>query len=413
MTTNDGTLGGYLRWFLAALSAGAGAIHFAVSGGHFDLSWMHGVFFAVVAWLQLSWAVAVVIRPTSRLLTAGAVGNALIIGTWVVSRIWGVPVGPDSWTPEAVSFADILATSFEGAIVVTCVAVLVRPAIAQTRLAPKAAGALLGVTGLAIAVVSTMALTPSFASDHHGGTESAAGGHGGAGHMDDHGTATGGHVEGATNVAITADGTSACEQAGVANEGNSGHGHRGPVPFVPMDPATREAFAGQVALSNDVVARYPTAADAEAAGWRRITPYVPCIAAHYLKSAAFGNGFDPNEPEILLYDGGEPTSKIVGLSYLAFAEKDTPPDGFAGENDPWHVHRTLCLGGGGVLGDESTTKEECEARGGRVAPLENLWMMHMWNVPGWESRWGLFSSEHPDLGGNIGDINGTPEPESN
>jgi hypothetical protein len=101
------------------------------------------------------------------------------------------------------------------------------------------------------------------------------------------------------------------------------------------------------------------------------------------------------------------------LSYLAFAEKDTPPDGFAGENDPWHVHRTLCLGGGGVLGDESTTKEECEARGGRVAPLENLWMMHMWNVPGWESRWGLFSSEHPDLGGNIGDINGTPEPESN
>jgi hypothetical protein len=35
-------------------------------------------------------------------------------------------------------------------------------------------------------------------------------------------------------------------------------------------------------------------------------------------------------------------------------------------------------------------------------------MMHMWNVPGWDSRWGLFSSEHPDLGGRIGDINGEP-----
>jgi hypothetical protein len=411
MTTNDGTLGRYLRWFLAALSAGAGAIHFAVSGGHFDLSWIHGVFFAVVAWLQLSWAVAVIIRPTTRLLAAGAAGNAIIMATWVVSRVWGVPVGPDSWTPESVSFADILATSFEGVIVFTCVAVLVRPAIAQTRLAPRPAGALLGVTGLAVAVVSTMALTPSFASDHHGGTESAAG-HGDAGHAatDDH-AADGGHAEGATNVAITADGTSACEQAGVANEGNSGHGHRGPVPFVPMDQPTRDVFAGQVAQSNSVVARYPTAADAEAAGWRRITPYVPCIAAHYIKSGALANPFDPNEPEILLFDGNEPTSKIVGLSYLVFGDKELPPDGFAGENDPWHVHAKLCLGGGGVLGDESTTEEECKARGGRVAPLENLWMNHMWNVPGWESRWGLFSSEHPDLGGRIGDINGTPEPE--
>jgi hypothetical protein len=35
-------------------------------------------------------------------------------------------------------------------------------------------------------------------------------------------------------------------------------------------------------------------------------------------------------------------------------------------------------------------------------------MMHMWNVPGWDSRWGLFSSEHPDLGGAIGDINAAP-----
>ncbi|MGH9333847.1 MAG: DUF5996 family protein, partial [Vicinamibacteria bacterium] len=26
------------------------------------------------------------------------------------------------------------------------------------------------------------------------------------------------------------------------------------------------------------------------------------------------------------------------------------PDGFAGEKDPWHVHRQLCIGGGAVLG---------------------------------------------------------------
>jgi hypothetical protein len=218
-----------------------------------------------------------------------------------------------------------------------------------------------------------------------------------------------GHGGGSTEAVIQADGSSACEQAGVANAGNSGHGHRGPVPFQPLDAATREAQSSQIAISNAFVTANPTVKDIEAIGWRRITPYVPCIAAHYIKSGALTNGFDPGEPEIVLTDGTEPDSKVVGLSYLAFAGKDTPPDGFAGGNDPWHVHEKLCLGSGGVLGDESTTEEECAARGGRLANLGNLWMMHMWNVPGWESRWGLFSSEHPDMGGTIGNLNATPD----
>ena len=50
MTTNERTVGRYLRWLLAALSLGAGVIHFAVSGEHYDVSWAHGTFFAVVAW---------------------------------------------------------------------------------------------------------------------------------------------------------------------------------------------------------------------------------------------------------------------------------------------------------------------------------------------------------------------------
>nr|MBA2327249.1 hypothetical protein [Actinomycetota bacterium] len=218
-------------------------------------------------------------------------------------------------------------------------------------------------------------------------------------------------VAGHTNNVVSADGTSACEQAGVANEGNSGHGERGPVPFTPMDAATRAAYQQEVAVATGVVQRYPTVADAEAAGYSRVTPYVPCIAAHYLKSAAFTNGFDPNEPEIMLFEGTEPTSKVVGLSYLQFADPKVAPEGFTGPNDPWHVHSQLCIGGGGVLGDENTTKEQCEERGGKVIPLDNLWMNHMWPVAGWESRWGLFSSEHPDLGGRIGDINGEPKPE--
>src|SRR2546430_1831620 len=108
MTTNERTVGGYLRWLLAALSLGAGVIHLAVSGDHYELSWMHGTFFAVVGWLQISFAIGVVLRPSRKLLTAGALFNAAIIGVWVMSRVWGVPIAPDAWTPESIALADAL-----------------------------------------------------------------------------------------------------------------------------------------------------------------------------------------------------------------------------------------------------------------------------------------------------------------
>src|ERR1700704_1141578 len=190
MTTNERTLGRYLRGLPAALSVGAAFIHFAVSGGHYDVSWMHGTFFAVIAWLQIAFAIGVVLRPTRRLLTAGVLLNAGIIGVWAGSRIWGVPVGPDAWTPEPIPLADSLSSGFEAGIVALSLAVLVRPALAQRSIHPSFAIGGLGITGLAVAVVSTVSLTPSFASDHHGGA--AAGGHT---HSD--AAAAGGHSHGA------------------------------------------------------------------------------------------------------------------------------------------------------------------------------------------------------------------------
>jgi hypothetical protein len=407
MTTRERTVGRYLRWLLAALALGAGVIHFAYSGDHYEMSWMHGTFFAVVAWLQISYAVAVVLRPTRQLLIAGVVLNGAIIATWAVSRVWGVPVDPQSWTPEPVGWADALSSGFEAAIIAVSLAVLVRPAIARAEVRPSFGLPAVAVPVLGVAVMSSLALSPALASGHshgHSGDE-MAGGHSHAALATDGKAAKGHH--GHTNVAIQADGSSKCEQAGYANEGNSGHGHRGPVPYEELTAEERPIFRDQVALANEVIVKYPTVAAAEAGGWRRITPYVPCIAAHYIKyGALLGDGFNPAEPEILLFEDTKPESKIVGLSYLQFSEEE--PDGFAGQNDPWHIHAKLCLGGGGVLGDESTTKADCEARGGRLADLGNLWMNHMWNVPGWDSRWGLFSSEHPDMGGLIGNINATP-----
>src|SRR5882672_11381130 len=75
----------YMRWGLALLSLGAAGIHFAVTGLHFGETWYHGTFFAMVAWLQLIWAVALLVKPSRRLLLAGIIGNLAVAEVWLVS----------------------------------------------------------------------------------------------------------------------------------------------------------------------------------------------------------------------------------------------------------------------------------------------------------------------------------------
>ena len=55
-----------LRWVVAALMLGSGAIHFAMMGEHAGVSWTHGLFFATAGWLQLALAAMIGFRPTRR-----------------------------------------------------------------------------------------------------------------------------------------------------------------------------------------------------------------------------------------------------------------------------------------------------------------------------------------------------------
>jgi hypothetical protein len=108
----SGSLTDVLRNGVALLSAGSGAIHFAVTQSHFEEYWLFGIFFAVLAWLQILWALVVVARPTPLVALTGAVINAVAIALWVWTRTIGLPVGPEPGSPEAAEFIDVVATIF-------------------------------------------------------------------------------------------------------------------------------------------------------------------------------------------------------------------------------------------------------------------------------------------------------------
>jgi hypothetical protein len=215
----------------------------------------------------------------------------------------------------------------------------------------------------------------------------------------------------------TATGDSPCEiaaptpaspgQTGTGEGGSEAdgeHGERGLVVQQPLTAAERRNLEVQMRAARTVVDRYPTVAAAEAGGYGKSTPYVPCIGAHYTNVSKVV-GFDPAEPSELLYDGTGPDARIVGLSYLVFSPSGAP-EGFAGENDHWHQHNAnggLCFAPGGlVIGGEDTSLEDCKARGGEKRELRGIWMVHAWVVPGFECSWGVFAGECPELGGRVG-----------
>lgn len=122
-------IGGELITVMAALSAAAAVIHFGFAPEHLAEDWAHGWFFLAVAWFQITWAVVAYRRGTRGVLVAGAVVNAAVIAVWAVSRTVDLPFGPGSGVAEAVAFPDVVATLFEGVIVVGALALATAPAL--------------------------------------------------------------------------------------------------------------------------------------------------------------------------------------------------------------------------------------------------------------------------------------------
>ncbi len=508
-----------LRIIIAAASGAAAAVHFGMIPSHAGSSTAQAVGFGIAAWVGVIFAIAVIFRPSAKLLLAGAAAHLGMIAIWIVSRTAGLPVGAHAGQSESVGSVDVFATVAEGVVVlgalslvrarehrgptgpvwqtvsgfvgalalVGATATLVSPsardhataahsdhetvaaddatvAAGDDHHAVAADGSTVvadGAQTLAAADNSTTDAAPP-AADHHGTTTVAAvpaselaqrcdlglntvafweethvvnGGAaqpfdgsadldelirlatqpGGAESRDAQMVRKLGEVSDETydsfinwlpTFAATAHTASAA-----APDDNGGHGgHLGPQAWTAMtDQAECDQLASELARTKAVAMKYPTAADAVAGGWRRVTGYVPGIAAHYMNFGYVDGEFNIDEPEMLLYDGDDANASMVGVSYYMIHDSDfEPTQGFTGPNDHFHRHVGLCVApGAGVVGDSATTAEECAARGGVKSGGTGGWMNHVWVVPGCESPWGLFSGASPTLEGSLTQASGT------
>ena len=383
------TLGTLLRWCIAGLMFGAAGIHFATMGEHAGVSWTHGLFFATVAWAQIALAAAILLRPSSAAVVAVIAINAATIGVWVLTRTLGIAIGSDG-TPEAWGTVDIVCATFEGLAIIAS-GMLLSSRLARRPVSAEVGGALAAFIGLVVVAITAFVFSPAFAD---GGNS---------------GTAAGGHNHGGTET-VSAGGAGHTHGAPVDDKGLSllHNGHHAEIKAEqPLSATDRAELTRQMNATIEVARRLPTPKDAIAAGYHKTGPYMPGIGAHFIKiggASLNASGVMSDEalatPLAIIYDGIALDSRVAGFMYYA-STKDAPT-GFAGPNDQWHFHTSLCIkmGPEGIdlpLGfDREIPPQQCAAVGGNLLK-QSQWMVHVWSVPGWESGQGLFGEVNPAL----------------
>ena len=377
------------RIVLAMLSGAAGIIHLVMVPSHMQLSTAEGVMFAAAGWVQIGLAVLLATRPTRSLLGATIAINLAFIGAWGFSRIWGLPFGSHAWHAESASFADLTTVGLEAALVLAAVVLILRPSVGGSWSDSQFVFA--SVIPVAVVALTTAALMAPSTADHAGGShgDHAAGGDeliAGDGHAHDHGA--------------TAE-----DDKGLSLLAN---GHQHDSSQVALDDETQAQLDREIAGTQVLVQRYPTLADAKAAGYREAGPFTPGLGLHLMPPVSqLGLGGDGRidtaaelEAPFLIYDGLEPDAPIAGFMYLSYVQGE--PEGFAGPNDHWHFHTNVCVVFGpdaiqAPLGaDRSATQAQCDRFGGTLIP-ETGYMVHMWSVPGYENPDGLFAEITPAI----------------
>ncbi len=355
-----------LRYVAAAASLGSAGIHFAVMPEHW-LEWVSaGLFFGVIAWLQVGWAVAL-LQTRNRLVAAlGALGQLGIVGVWVLSRTVGLPLGPQAGEAEPVSFIDVLSTVLE--IVAAASAALLFTSVVRRTMRR---GFVVGGTSalvLGVVVATTASLVPSVGGHVHSHVAGE--------------TSLGGHTHTAVTGAIPLGWVSGCHTHTAAAAGapvdpaDIGHAP-GNCTDAPVTTAQRAAAEKLVSDTTAVVtAKYPTLQAAEKAGYIVVNETGPLIHVGMPAWMHDGHMLDPTRVESLVYAKFGAGSMLLGAMYVA---EPTSPQGplIGGALTSWHVHTNLCVNPttGTALNPTGGT---CPA-GSSIAPTAQ--MLHVWTIP--------------------------------
>jgi hypothetical protein len=215
-----------------------------------------------------------------------------------------------------------------------------------------------------------------------------------------------------------------CHSTGDGGHGD-GHGEHGGGAYSGVSKGMLSwsdcmAASLQLDAARNYATRWPTARDAEAAGFHQVVPYVAGMGTHHVRVEDFGahhladpafdphaprfagsqidDEFHPGTPEFLMYDGNGPDARLVGMAWFVRTEDGHPPAGFAGDNDWWHVHPTLCFDRDTVqFRGQNRTDAGCASRNGVNLHLHDYWMAHAWVLPGWTHEPDVFVNHHPCL----------------
>jgi uncharacterized membrane protein YgcG len=160
---------------LASIAAGAINLAAAATVGR-DSSTQTLAFFVVVAAAQLVWGAVALVRAPRWWLALGAVGNLVVVATWVVSRTVGLPVGELAGVTLPVGFADGLATALEAVTVVGAAALLRGRGPARSPARSPGVTVAAAVLVGALALVGVLSQTGAIGSSPAGSEQSGGGG---------------------------------------------------------------------------------------------------------------------------------------------------------------------------------------------------------------------------------------------
>jgi hypothetical protein len=154
-----------------------------------------------------------------------------------------------------------------------------------------------------------------------------------------------------------------------------------------FDETNLDTLRAQLHAARTSATRLIRLAHLESAGYYLGSYFVPGVGVHYIDWRRVTAAFDPAHPAMLLIDatpGHQP--RLAGFSYWLRAAR--PPAGFSGDGDLWHQHRGMCFVDGMLASDGMASASECR---GTWLNGRDLWMLHVWIVPGYSNDAGMFA----------------------